>query len=63
MPMHMIDPNQPLKRLSISGQVNLQRKTYWVTRYASIKDSFFNYKKDPSKSFKKSKNLIANEIC
>ena len=44
-----IDPNQPLKRLSISGQVTLQRKTYWVTRYAEIKDSYFSYKRDASK--------------
>ena len=44
-----IDPNQPLKRLSISGQVTLQRKTYWVSRYAEIKDSYFSYKTDASK--------------
>ena len=44
-----IDPNQALKRMSISGQVTLQRKTYWVTRYAEIKDSYFSYKRDASK--------------
>jgi len=45
----LIDPNQRLKRMSISGQVTLQRKSYWVTRYAEIKDSLFSYKKDSSK--------------
>ena len=41
-----IDPNQPLKRMNISGQVTLQRKSYWVTRFAQIKESFFSYRKD-----------------
>jgi len=44
-----IDPNQPLKRMHISGQVTLQRKSYWVTRFAEIKDSFFSYRKDQGK--------------
>ena len=47
--MTMIDPNQALKRMQISGQVTLQRKTYWVTRFAQIKESIFSYKKDSSK--------------
>ena len=43
-----IDPNQALKRMSIAGQVTLQRKSYWVTRYAQIKESMFSYSKDQS---------------
>ena len=35
--------------MTISGQVTLQRKTYWVTRFAQIKDSYFAYRKDQSK--------------
>jgi len=43
-----INPNQALKRMYIKGQVTLQRKSYWVTRFAEIKDSVFSYRKDKS---------------
>ena len=38
-------------RRSIEGTVLVRRKNLWVTRFASIKDSIFTYKKDRSKLF------------
>jgi hypothetical protein len=36
----------PIQRQQIEGNVMIKRKTAWVTRFASIKDSIFIYKKD-----------------
>lgn len=32
--------------MSINGQVTLQRKSYWVSRFAEIKEGIFTYRKD-----------------
>ncbi len=37
---------QPAKRLSIEGVVLLKRTRRWVTRYAQIKEAFFQYKNE-----------------
>ena len=36
----------PIQRQQIEGNVQIKRKTTWVTRYAQIRDSIFTYKKD-----------------
>ena len=57
-----INPNQALKRMYIKGQVTLQRKSYWVTRFAEIKDSVFSYRKDKSKSLILPDKLIQTKM-
>ena len=39
-------PQTPVVRMSIEGEVQLKRKSRWVTRYAQIKQGFFQYKND-----------------
>ena len=40
-------PSAPFKRQTIEGQVQIKRKTQWVSRYAQIKDAYFQYKLEP----------------
>ena len=37
---------QAVIRQQIEGKVMIKRKTDWVTRYAQIRESIFQYKKD-----------------
>ena len=40
------------KRLSIEGTITVMRKSRWVTRYASIKECIFSYRKNDKRGQK-----------
>jgi len=42
----LLDNRQPVQRQQVEGKVQIKRKTDWVTRYAQIRESIFQYKKD-----------------